>query len=165
LPEDVLKGDVDPDLLAKSALAGRSPCKAVLRKADGVAFLKEGVRMQKALYSLRLAECRFSYFWDRCYADVDSSRRASLLTFLLSLVTVVYGALPIYFGLFNGSNRRGSDCLFDTVQRLLAILTVGWSFCAVLYLESSFFARVLAKRKIGWEYVCTRLREELSREQ
>ena len=161
-PNCVLKGDADPDLLAASVLAGRSPSKAILKKRANARFSEERVAIERARYILRLAGSRFLYFWELCYTNVESSRRASLLAFLLSLVTVVYGAFPIYFGEFNDGNRTGFNCFFDTVQRLLAVLTVEWSFCAVLYLESSFFARVLAHRRTCWNYVCARLEDELS---
>jgi hypothetical protein len=115
-------------------------------------------------YILGAAESRFLYFWERCRADVDSARRAALLAFVLSMVTVAYSAFPIYFLHFNNSKQGGMWSTFWTIRDLLMLLGHGWSCCAVLYLASSFFERALVKRRICWTYFCARLKNELPRE-
>jgi len=164
LPENIVKGEVAPDLLAASALASRAPDKAALEKQANSGFSAEGVGAEKVLQVLRVAEIRFAYLWERCYADVESTRRASALTFLVSLVMVAYGASPTYSMYFNDSNRPGSFCLFLTAEQLLALLALGWSGCGALYFMSSFFERALADRKTSWKYLCATLRNELSRD-
>lgn len=164
LPETVLKGQANPDLLAASALASRALCDAVLQKRASPQFPKEGASTEAILHILRTADSRFGYLWETCYADVESARRASLLTFLLSLVLVAYATSPIYFGCWNNSKLTGSTCVFLTVWNLLVFVAIGWSCSTVLYLASSFFERKLANRKTCWQYFCSRLKNDLSRE-
>jgi hypothetical protein len=159
--EDVVKGGVDPDLLAASGLANRLPCRDLLQKRVGSEFLRDETGAVRPLYILGVAESRFLYFWKICRADVDSARRAALLTFTLSMVALAYSALPIYFLHFNNSNQGGASSTFWTVQDLLVLLGHGWSCCAVLYLASSFFERALVRREICWKYFCARVKSEL----
>ena len=158
LPEHVLMGETDPDLLAESSLAGRLPCRPVLEKRANPESFSAGTGAEKTLHILREAEAKFRYLWEGCHADVESAKRASLLTFLLSLVMVAYAASPIYFECWNDSNLTGSTCLFRTVWHLLVLLALGWSCSAMLYFAASFFERKLARRKTCWTYFCSRLR-------
>jgi hypothetical protein len=163
LPESVFKGETDPNLLAGSALAGRVPSKTVQGSRANPEPSGGSPSEAKALGILRAAECRFLYLWERCHADVESAKRASLLIFLLSLVMVAFAPAPIYFGCWNNSKLTGSTCMFRTVWHLLVLLGLGWSCCAALYFASSFVERALAYRKSGWEYFCGTMRNELSR--
>ena len=164
LPEAVLRGEADPDHLAADALASRALFEAVLEMRASPQFPKDRVSAQMILHILRAADCRFAYLWDICQADVESTRRASLLTFLLSLVMVAYATSPIYFGCWNESKVTGPTCLFLTGSHLLVLLALGWSCCTVLYVAFSFFERKLASRKTCWNYFCSRLKNELPRE-
>jgi hypothetical protein len=163
LPDSVIEGEIDPNLLAASALAGRALSKTVQGSRANPESAEGRASAAKALGILRAAECRFRYLWERCHADVESARRASLLTFLLSLVMVAFAPAPIYFGCWNNSKLTGSTCMFATVWHLLVLLGLGWSCSAALYFASSLFARALACRKAGWEYFCARMINELSR--
>ena len=160
LPENVLKGEADPDLLAASALSSGVLCKTVLGGSTNPELSKERASRETVLQILRVAESRFLYLSERCYADVESARMAGLLSFLLSLVMVAYAAFPTFNRyLYN----RGAYPLL-AVEHLLILLTVGWSCCTALYFASSFFERKLADRKTCWKYFCSRLKHELSRE-
>jgi hypothetical protein len=163
-PENIFKGEADPDLLAASALAGRVPNKTFLKSRASSEPSPVRGGEEQAVYVLRLAESRFLYLWEGCYADVKSARRASLLAFMLSLVMGVYAAPSIYFRCSNDSNVLGSTCLLLTVWYALVLLALGWSCCTVLYFASSFFERKLAYRRTCWKYFCSRLRNELSHE-
>jgi hypothetical protein len=160
LPEGILKGETSPELLAASALAGRLPLK---KGPDQHAWIPWGEASSvTALDIVHTAGSRFAYFCERCDSDVGSTKRASLLAFVLSLVTVAYGAFPMYAACFNNSNRTGYSCLFWTVERLLVLLAVGWSCCALLFFVASFFERTLTDRRISWRYFCSGLKDERS---
>jgi hypothetical protein len=160
-PEDVLAGKVDSGTLAASGLANRLPCKAFLQKRD-CSELAPAEGAGKLPYAVEAAESRFLYLWERCHANVDSARRAAILTFLLTLVMAAYSAYPRYLMYFNNSKRTGSWAAFLAAMDLLTLLGDGWAFCAVLYLSSSFFERALIKLRINWTYFCARLKNELS---
>ena len=163
LPENVLNGEADPDLLAAAALAARRPCKAVdLRPFSPDSSVDRAVA-PKALHILGIAESRFLYLWERCRSDMESARRASLLIFLLSLTVGAYAAPSVYFRCFNDSNLLGSTCLFLSLWYSLVLLAIQWSCCTALYFASSFLERALAGRRTGWTYFCSRVRNELDR--
>jgi hypothetical protein len=164
LAENIVKGEADPDLLAASALASRVPSKTIPEKRANSESSTERASVEKALYILRVAESRFLYLWERCYADMESTKRASLLTLLLSFAMVTHGAYPIfYYGCYNDGKVTGYDCLFRTAEQLIVTLGFGLSLGAMLYLGSSFIERKLADRKTCWKYFCSRLKTELSR--
>jgi hypothetical protein len=161
LPENVLRGDADPDLLAAAALATRALCKTVkARQSDSESSVDRAVAA-RALCILGAAESRYLYLWERCHSDVESARRASLLIFLLSLTVAAYAAPSAYFRCFNDSNLLGSTCLLLTLWYSLVLLAIQWSCCTVLYFASSFFERALAGRRTCWTYFCSRMRNEL----
>jgi hypothetical protein len=164
LPVTVVRGEADPDALAQSALECAAWCNAVSKSGTISELGTERADGGAILSVLRLAESRFLYLWERCYADVESTKRASLLTFLLSLATVAHGATSTYFGICEDSNLTQVVCLYQTLDQLLVTLALGLSLCAVLYLVSSFFERKLSDRRTCWKYFCSRLRAELSRE-
>jgi hypothetical protein len=159
LPEHVLRAEADPDLLAAYALARRLPCKAVDKRANSE-LPRNPASTDKVLLILRAAESRFLYLWENCYADVESAKRASLLSFLLAVVMVTYAALPTFSRYVL---NKGAYPLL-AAEHLLVLFTLGCSCCTLLYLASSFFERKLVNRKICWKYFCSRLRDELSRE-
>jgi hypothetical protein len=159
LTEDIIKGDADPDQLAASALGSRLPCKAILEYRASSKIYRERTSAEKVPQVLRVAKSRFQYLWERCYADVESGMRASLLSFLLSLVMIAYAAIPT----FNRYIYNRGAYPFRAVAHLLVLLTLGWSCCTVLYFASSLFKRKLAERKTDWRYFCSILDNELSR--
>jgi hypothetical protein len=164
LPEHAIKGEPDPDLLAASALASQSRCQAADGRSMSSGFLSDRSNAKRVLYVLRVAESRFQYLWEKCYADAESIRRASLLTFLLSLVVVTYGVSPTFNDFHNGSRLTGGECLYLTLFEQFTRLAIGLSLSTALYLVSGFFERKLADRKTCWNYFCSRLKIEMSRE-
>ena len=160
LAEDILKGEADPDQLAALALGNGLTRKAILEyrtnseRSKGIAAGNNGPRV------LRAAEGRFLYLWGTCYADMEAAKRASVFSFLLTLVLIAYATLPTF-------ERHITDKAaypLQAVAHLLSVLTFGWSCCTVLYLISSLLARKLAERKTCWRYFCSILRNEMSRE-
>jgi len=164
LPANILKGEADSDLIAESALARPVPCNIVLEKRAKSESSPDKTGAEKALNILRVAEIRFLYLWERCQAEVESTKRASLLTLLLSFAMVTHGAYPILHDACYVNNNIGYDCLFRVAQQLTVTLAFGLLLCAMLYLGSSFFERKLADRKICWQYFCSRLKNEMSRD-
>lgn len=163
LADQVAVGAVAPDLLAASALAGRVRCAAIPERGVNSGCLPDS-SVKRFLSILRAAESRFEYLWEGVDADILSTRRASLLALLLTVAIVTYGATPTYDLYFNHSNRPGSLCLFLTIEDALLKLSLGLSCCSALYFGSSFFERVLAKRKTCWTYFCSSLKDKFPRE-
>ncbi len=104
------------------------------------------------------------YLWEGCRAEVESTKRASVLALLLSVAMVACGASPTYHGCFNDSNLPGKYCLFLTVQQTIGLFGLGLSLCSALYWASSYFERILADRRARWEYLGSTLRDKVSRE-
>src|SRR5271154_3711249 len=93
LAEAISTGAIDPDLLARSALADRVPVKSTTKFSSDSAGA--------AVHVLRLAEARFLHLWEACQADVVSIRRACFLSVFLSFLMVACGAYPTYFFRYN----------------------------------------------------------------
>ena len=163
-PEDILKGDADPDLLAASALANRVPSETVPEKSVHPGASTDKASAEKALHILRAAETKFLYLWETCHADVASTRRASVFTCLLSIAMVAHGAYTVFEERCANNNNSGLYCLVPTAEQLVVTFAFGLFLCAMLYLGSSFFERKLAHRKACWNYFSSRLRNELTRE-
>lgn len=162
MPERIFRGEADPDLVARFALASRvlSKCapEKFLRSESSVGQASE----ERVLRILRSAEIRFLYLWERCHVDVESTKRASLLALLASFLMVAYGAFPAYYSCFNNSKLPGSLCMFLTVEQLVSTLAFGLSLCVMLFLVSGSFERTLANRRARWMYFCAQLKNELS---
>jgi hypothetical protein len=148
--ETIVGGAIDPNLLARSALADRLPFKNMAKFSSE----SEGA----AVHILRLAEARFLYLWETCHADVGSIRRACFLSVFLSFLMVACGAYPTYFFCYNDTNLSGSYCLIVSGERLLKALSIGLSLCILLYSLSSYFERILAFRMARWKYFATTLK-------
>ena len=111
-----------------------------------------------------MAESRFLYLWEQCDAEVGATKRASLLTLLLSSAMVTYCVYPVINGSCNNNNTGGFGCLFEAALQLIVPLGFGLTLCASLYLAASVFERRLAHRKTSWKYHCSLLRNGLSNE-
>lgn len=151
LPENIVNGKTDPNLLAAFALANRLLCKSMLPKCMNSEALADGAGKEKAMLMLRMAESRFSYLLETSSIDVESGKRASLLVLLLSVAMVGFAA----FGPFLS--------WFEMAEHLVRLFAFGTLLGAVVYFMSSFFERLLSKRKICWEYFCSRLKNDLLR--
>ncbi len=157
LPETVLRRAVTPDCLARSALAGR------LRvEITGVSAVSaDGANAEEVHCLLGSAEATFLCLWQKCRVDLEASMRACLFLVLLSLVTVGFGANPIYHSYREGSRLTGSTCLVLTLGQLVLLFAFGLSLCTALYVLSSALLRMLAMRKVNWEHFYARLTRHL----
>jgi hypothetical protein len=148
--EDVRRAKVDAVAIAAAALLNRIP-RQPGRPACPVVGTSGVPQSEVILVDLlREAGIRFEFVWEGCRSDVSSTRHASLVTFLLSLMMAAYGAFPIYYRYFNDSNRTGSWSMFRTAETLLPLVGIGWTCSTVLYFASCVFARVLGGRKRCW---------------
>ena len=162
-PPILLEGAVAvaPDLLARSALANRIRTGPVKGNRTRFEF-PAAASKDTVLPGLRLAEARFLYVWERCFAASESIKRASVVTLLLTFIMIAGGASPAYNLNFHGYNTTGLMALYQTIDQLLGLLAFGLSVCTILYLVSSFFERVLADRKARWTYFCAQLKNEFT---
>lgn len=161
LPEDVMKGPVDPSFLAECALANRTECEGTTDRHAELESSGESESKERALYLLQTADDIFLYLWRKCHTDVESAKRASHLTLLLSFVIAAWGAAPTFQGLCNDSRLRVSECVSTTLLEQFARLAPGLLACSTLYMAASFFERTLAARRISWTYFCARVRNGL----
>ena len=76
-PEDVSRGAVDPDLLARSALANRVPWQGILAKLADTRPSAESAGGDQSAPVYRMAESAFLCLWKKCQADVEAGKRAS----------------------------------------------------------------------------------------
>jgi len=163
-PESIGRPGADPDVLAAFALAGRVWGGAALGSRADIESSLRAADSERILSILRATNDKFLLVWERCHADLVLIKRSSVFVLLLSSIMVLYGACQTYNDFFNGSNRTGAYCIFLTVDEVFRTLALGLSCCAVLYLISSFLERTLADRRSSWNYFCSKLKNELSRE-
>jgi hypothetical protein len=168
LPENILKnilnGSADPDRLATAALQNQELCSSLIATCPNTLAGAENANTGRALHILRMAESRFVYLWEQCDAEARATKRASLLTLLLSSAMVTYSVYPVLNQSCNNNNTGGYGCLLETGLQLTVPLGFGLSLCALLYLGSSFFERRLAHRRTSWKYLSSLLRNGLSHE-
>jgi hypothetical protein len=152
LLENIARGVVDPDVLAKYALSNRVPRNAGTTAKPPTGPIAAG-------NALGVAEREFLNLCDICFVDVESTKRAAWLTFLLSLMTVAFGAAPVYMLNCNNSRLSGWLCLFESADQLLKTFGVELSICALLYCVSGFFEQRLSTRRASWKYFFCGLKE------
>jgi hypothetical protein len=164
LREKFAEGGVAPDNLARASLASRVVCGPFLDRSASSDQPSETLHRTRSLRLLKLADCSFRYQWERCNADVESAKRASVLTLILSCAMVTIGAPASYFNFSNFGSKHAteSECLLLTLDQLLVTLGLGLCVCAVLYLGAGFFERALAGRLACWKYLCSQLEDDLS---
>jgi hypothetical protein len=162
--DDVLNVALSEELLAMGALGNRLGI-GLEAAISSASVTVERTTRGRPLQLLQLADNRFQYLWERCSKDVESTRRASHITVLLSCTMLTYCAFPTYLYFYNNGNRTGLASLLLTTEQLGTLLAIGLSISTVLYFMSSFFRRALNDRMATWKYIRTRLQIELSRDE
>jgi hypothetical protein len=162
LPEAVVRGAVDPDRLARSALANRLRYENIAQRRKDTESSAQTATGKQVFSTLRAAENTFLYFSERCCADVKSAKRASVLVLLLSLAIVSYGVYPAFDLWCAESHNTMSECLQLTALQQSYELGLGLLLCAMVYMVAGFFERVLADRRASWRFFCARLKNETS---
>ena len=161
LSKEMLLGKIDPERFANYALRNSAPWGDRLAEYSKL-FSSQDHTAQKLLSkNLLYAESLFNFLCERCAADLESAKNASLLAFLISLITIAYGAVSTY-ALFYEGNRDPMFCLLLSAEQRLKTLAIGLSLCFVLCLMSGIFSRKLSNRKADWKYFFARLKVDLS---
>lgn len=106
---------------------------------------------------LGVAEREFLYLCEKCSLDVESTKRASWLVFLLTLIAAAYRASMLYR---MECDSRLSNCLLYEAVSVSRLLVVGLSVSSIIYFGSGFFERKLSKRKNDWKYFFVRSRNQ-----
>jgi len=110
------------------------------------------------LSSVHAAENKFAYLWEGYYAEVRSTKSLAVLTLLLSLLVVSYGAYATYLYEFHNRNITGAQALVYAAFRLLDRFARGLLVCTALYGAAIFFEGVLLQRRRRWNHFCGWLR-------
>jgi hypothetical protein len=100
------------------------------------------------------AENRFAYLWEGYYAEVRSTKSLAVLTLLLSLLVVSYGAHATFLYEFNNRNITGMQALVYAGFRLLDRLARGLLVSTALYGVAIFFEGALIRRRRRWNHFC-----------
>jgi hypothetical protein len=150
---DILDNVADPDLIARSALAGKIEYEQL---TPGLVEKEAGIRL------LRMEDCRVRYLCEKGNVDIVTIRRLASLTLLLSFLSVVYGAFPTWSNEFNNANIPGNLALVNAAFLSFARLSLGMTVSAVLYAISSFFERVLMNRGASWKRLYLKSISDLS---
>jgi len=138
---EVFAQPVDPDRLARAALANAISC-------DGSA--PHAVDAAGVHSTLVIAHARFEYLWSVADARVHATKGLLRLTLLVSLTMTVFTAYPEYYDAFNNRNVSGSIALFNAGELLLARLAIGLGVCVALCATCLFFEGKLIRRRSYW---------------
>lgn len=152
--EKIIKGQADPDTLARYALSNRAPLTAV---SDFACRIQTSADRAGPPTVIASAHNKFLYLCERCAVDVESTRRAGSLTLLLSLMTFAFGAVPTYLSKSNNSRFTESYILFETVEQVLTTFGIGLTVCALINFFSGVFERKLSLRIADWRYFFARI--------
>jgi hypothetical protein len=104
---------------------------------------------------LDVAEGEFLYLCKKCSIEVESTKRASWLAFLLILIAAAYRASTLY-----RVDCGSAFCLVYEMVAVFRLLSAGLSVSAIVYAGSSFFERKLSKRKNDWKHFFARSRNQ-----
>jgi hypothetical protein len=162
LPDAVVRGAVDPDRLARSALANGLRYETVAHQSMDTDSSAQTIAGKGVFSTLRAAEDAFLHLSEECCADVKSAKRASVLILLLSFAIVSYGVYPAFNWFCGESNRTMSECLQLMALQQFYELGFGLLLCAMVYMVAGFFERVLDDRRASWKFFCARLKDETS---
>jgi hypothetical protein len=103
------------------------------------------------------AETEFLYLCEKCSIDIESTKRAGWLTFLLTLIAA---AFRVSMAGKIDCDALLSFCLLQESIRVSQLLVAGLSVSTLIYLGSSFFERKISKRRADWKYFFDRSRAQ-----
>ena len=156
-------GTLSAELLAEYALANRVRLGPLEEGSLPPDVATRASDQLSASSTLRSAESKFQYLWQICDVKIETIRRLAVLTFLLSFLTVIYGAYPTFNAEFGSGNITGSLALYKSVNALLYRLSLGLCTVAVLYGLFTLFKGAVERRRTRWNYFCAILNERLSK--
>jgi hypothetical protein len=154
---NIRDGIVTPELLVESGLTNKL-CDAPSAE-DGDPERHSPLAPEPVLLSsVHAAENKFAYLWEGYSAEVRSTKSLAVLTLLLSLLVVSYGAYATYLYEFHNRNITGGQALVYAAFRLLDRFARGLLVCTALYGAAIFFEGVLLQRRRRWNHFCGWLR-------
>jgi hypothetical protein len=156
-------GTLSAELLAEYALANRVRLGPLEEGSHAPGVATHASDELPASSILLSAENKFQYLWEICDAKIEMIRRLSVLTFLLSFLTVIYGAYPTFIAEFGSGNITGSLALYNSINALLYRLALGLCIGAFLYSLFTLFKGAIERRRTCWNYFCAKLNETLSK--
>jgi hypothetical protein len=142
---------ITPDALAKSALRGELLLRDSEARNAKANDPLDGSSNRKAVEVLKLGDASFMRIIEMTCAKLASIKRMAILTALVSLLTIVSGAYPTWEAAYDNSNISGAVALFHAGDVLLNRVALGLSVCTLMYAVHSFFAGLLAGRKLNWK--------------
>jgi hypothetical protein len=150
---DVLAQRIDPDRLAKAALAN-----AVSREGGADRRASDEV-----CQTLRMADATFQYRWSVSHARVIATNRLLRLTLLVSLAITCFGTYPAFRFAYNDTNRMAAWAWFIAGELLLVRLASGLAVCVLLAVVSMFLEGRLIHRQAAWRLFYATAMNALSR--
>jgi hypothetical protein len=154
---NIRDGIVTPELLVESGLTNKL-CDAPSATNGDPERHSPLASVPVPLPLAHAAENRFAYLWEGYYAEVRSTKSLAVLTLLLSLLVVSYGAHPTFLYELNNRNITGMQALVYAAFRLLDRFARGLLVCTALYGAAIFFEGVLLQRRRRWNHFCGWLR-------
>ena len=158
LPSALGGKDRRADVLATTALTNRLSSDSLIGSSQPV-DKNDDSRSQ----ILQEADRRFSYVWEMCAAKIRSAKRHVLLTLLLSVLVLAYGATNISRQIAI-DKRVGIGSFSGSVAELLMQVALGISVCAAIYAVFNVFENALVRRKAAWNYFCAKGKSQSSPE-
>jgi hypothetical protein len=145
------------EVIANAALKGRIEFATKLSSADTI-------DKTSILFKVDCIEARFFYFWEACYAKVQSIETLAGLTFIISFLVAALECVNICFGL----REEGTEtikAMAGAGQEVFMFLAIGLFVSAFFYAVSRLFKGILARRRRNWSYLKARFREEFCSQQ
>jgi hypothetical protein len=153
--------DRGADVLAIAALTNRLSSNPTLIGTSQPVDKNDDSRSRSQI--LQEADRRFSYVWEMCAAEIRSAKRHVLLTLLLSVLVLAYGATNISRQIAI-DKRVGIGSFSSSVAELLMQVALGISVCAAIYAVFNAFENALVRRKAAWNYFCAKGKSQSSPE-
>jgi hypothetical protein len=154
--QDLRDGKMDAGLLAQAALTNAVSCEPWEKSSAGVPPLCAGEDAPSQ--TLRMADSKFLYLWDRSRAHVSLIEKLFQLTLLLSFLEAVHGMIPAWNSHFNNANVTGLSALTATVDELLTRFALGLAVSVSLFVTAIFFEHALRHRMSRWKYFYSSLK-------
>jgi hypothetical protein len=147
-------GDIadNTEAIAKAALKGRIQFATQLSSADKI-------NGQAILFKVDCIEARFVYFWETCYARVQSTKTLAGLTIILTFFVAAMDCSNIFAGLRFEENMPVT-AMAGGLREIFMFLAIGLFVSAFFYAVSGLFEGTLARRRRSWNYLKARFREE-----
>jgi hypothetical protein len=140
------------ETIAKAALKGRIQFATKLSGADKI-------NGQAILFKVDCIEARFVYFWETCYAKVQSTKTLAGLAVILSFFVAAMDCTNIFAGLRDEENMPIA-AMAGGLREIFLFLAIGLFVSAFFYAVSRLFEGTLARRRRNWNYLKARFREE-----